>query len=154
MPTYFNRSRQVNRTPESEFRDACLKWLKLRFGPKMFHERNHQSMGSTPGRPDDQFLFKSHMKQLFLAKIATLESSNMSLSNMWNEFKSFVESLEFDPIPVYLEFKAPNGRIGQRQIQYHDSLRAFPARIHVVRTFDELEEAVADFQPSQLRMRR
>lgn len=121
MPTYFNRSRQVNRTPESEFRDACLKWLKLRFGPKMFHERNHQSMGSTPGRPDDQFLFKSSDRS--------------------------------DPIPVYIEFKSPTGRIGPRQLAYHEALRAMGARVYVVRTFDELEEAVADFQPSQLRMR-
>lgn len=111
-----------NGTPESDFRRACIKWLKLKFGHRIFHERNQQSMGSTPGRPDDEFLFMSSDPE------------------------------RPDPIPVFIEFKAPGGRLGPRQIEYHDRLRSIRARIHIVRSIEELEDAVADLNPVQLGM--
>jgi len=41
-----------NRKPESEFRSACLKWLRLRFGRYFYSAKQLGGLGVESGRPD------------------------------------------------------------------------------------------------------
>lgn len=43
---------------------------------------------------------------------------------------------------VWLELKAPKGRVSAKQAAWHDMARAMGHRVHVVRTVDEAMEAV------------
>lgn len=105
-----------NRTPESAFRSACIKWMKMRFGRHLFHQRNAAGPYSRPGLPDDVFSIYG--------------------------------------IAVWIEFKDPsgNGRIGTRQQEVIDEIRAAGGRAYVVASWDELEACLAEFLPVQLGM--
>lgn len=41
-----------NRKPETEFRQACMRWLKLRFGPYLYAAKQVGGIGVESGRPD------------------------------------------------------------------------------------------------------
>lgn len=60
-PVQFNKR---NRTPESEFRSACLKWLKIRFGKYFWHARISGGPLQRPGLPDDLCSIRGHFVAL------------------------------------------------------------------------------------------
>lgn len=56
MPRAVRIARQV--TPESAFRSAGIKWLKLRFGKYLWHYRTVGGVGVRGGVPDDLFCIR------------------------------------------------------------------------------------------------
>jgi hypothetical protein len=50
MAVIFRGSR--NRKPETEFRQACMRWLKLRFGHHFYAAKQIGGIGVESGRPD------------------------------------------------------------------------------------------------------
>lgn len=54
MAVVFRRRKE--QTPESAWRSAGMKWLKLRFGRRLWHYRTVGGVGQRAGVPDDLML--------------------------------------------------------------------------------------------------
>ena len=114
-PVRFNSS---NRKPESEFKRAAMKWLKIRFGRRFFALHIAGGPYQRAGSPDVV----------------------CSIHGCW----------------VGLEFKDPGGggRIGPRQQEFIEDARAHGARCYIIQSWEDLEAAVAEFDPVQLGMEK
>jgi len=110
-------NRERNRSPEAEFRSACLKWLKVRFGRHFWHVKILGGLGQKPGVPDD-------------------------LCCIRGRFYGF-------------EWKDPGRkpRIGPRQIQCIEEIRAAGGQAFVIASWADLEAAVQEVPSVQLGIR-
>ena len=58
MPTIFQRTAKKKLTPESEWRQAGLQWLKIRFGRNLWHLRTVAGITQRFGVLDDHFIIR------------------------------------------------------------------------------------------------
>lgn len=56
-------------------------------------------------------------------------------------------------LAVFIEFKAPGGRVGLQQQQMVDAIRAAGGRAGIVSTWEELEELLSGIEPVQNRIK-
>jgi hypothetical protein len=56
-------------------------------------------------------------------------------------------------IAVFIEWKAPNGRIGPRQTEVINEIRASGGRAGIVSNWDELKELLQGIEPVQMGMK-
>ncbi len=113
-----------NQTPESAFRSMCLKWLKLRFSGRIWHMRTIGGLGQRAGIPDDLFCVRTRRNG--------------------------------EDVGVFLaiEWKAPGvTRLGPRQKQELEAIRAAGGIAGMVNSLEALEELVSGIEPTQLSMR-
>ena len=57
--TIFSRKGPRKMTPESQWRKACIDWLKIRFGNRLWHIRTVGGIGQRSGIPDDFFVIRN-----------------------------------------------------------------------------------------------
>jgi hypothetical protein len=109
------RMQQGNKKPETEFRRAVMRWLRLIYGHHFFALPIVGGPFQPAGSPD---------------VVCSIRG-----------------------LAVFIEFKAPGGRVGPRQQQMIDAINAAGGRAGVVATWDELEELLQGIEPLQQGMK-
>ena len=109
------RMQQGNRKPESEFRRAALKYLRLIYGQHFFSLPIVGGPFQPAGSPD---------------VVCSIRG-----------------------LAVFIEFKAPGGRVGPRQQQMVDAICEAGGRAGIVSNWEELEELLQGIEPIQQAMK-
>ena len=124
MPTIFTRKGPRKKTPESEWRHACVQWLKIRFAGRIWHIRTVGGIGQRSGIPDDFFVIRDgdDGAGIFVAI----------------EFKA--------PNGRY--------RLTEKQAAEIETIRKAGGRAGEVRSWEDLERLVEGIEPVQLGMKR
>jgi hypothetical protein len=104
-----------NQKPETQFRRAAVKWLRLAYGHHFFYLPIVGGPFQPAGSPDCICCIRG--------------------------------------VAVFIEWKAPGGRIGPKQQQMVDEIRAAGGRAGIVSSWEELEALISGIEPVQKGMR-